>query len=264
MTQQEKVKLYFERIGLTYTEGLQPNGALLKELQFAHVTHVPYETTEIVDRHPLSLEEDDLFQKVVVERRGGYCFELNGLFAWLLRSLGYRVNEYFGRFLKGEPEPPKPRHRVLEVTAPEGKYLCDVGVGCRAPREPLLITEGVEQPQYGECYKFGRDDFLGWILYEQENGVWSPLFCFNESRMLAKDFYTPSFYCENHPDSPFLRNMLSLKTAEGRVTLDNNTFRIWKNGVVVEECEMSDDALEATVQQYFGMSLHREKREGAV
>lgn len=257
MTKAEKTALYFERIGLTYRDTLIPDAALLKKLQYAHVTHVPYETTEIVDRHPLSLEDDDLFQKVVVEKRGGYCFELNGLFAWLLRSLGYSVNEYFARFLKGEAEPPKPRHRVLEVTLPEGKYLCDVGVGCRSPREPLLIREGIEQNQYGESYRFGKDDFLGWVLYEKNGTQWSPYFCYNESRMLPKDFYTPSFYCENHPDSPFLSLMLSIKTADGRVTLDKNTFRIWKNDTVTQEKELTDEQLDSVCRRYFGLPLHR-------
>lgn len=255
----EKVSAYFRRIGLEYDPGETVDEKLLAKLHHAHIVSVPYETTDIVDGIPLSLEEDDLFQKVVSEKRGGYCFELNGIFAWLLRELGYSVDEYFARFLRGEPEPPKPRHRVLSVTAGGERYLCDVGVGAKAPRLPLVMKEDIEQEQFGEVYKFIKDDFLGWVIMEKVNGEWKPYFSFTENRQLLKDFYTPSFYCEKHPDSPFLYNMLSLKTDTGRYTVDKNEFKVWKDNMVTECRIVTDEELEKICVEYFGMTLHRKK-----
>ena len=80
----EKVKKYFERIGLELPEQIVPDSALLKKLQFAHCTTVPYENLDILRQIPLSLEPEALYEKVVVQGKGGFCFELNGLFAWLL------------------------------------------------------------------------------------------------------------------------------------------------------------------------------------
>ena len=255
----EMIEKYFERIGLTYNENEPLDSELLKKLQYAHVTSVPYETTQIVDRVPLSLETDDLYKKIVTERRGGYCFELNGLFGELLRALGFEVHEYSARFLRGEKEPPKPRHRVLAVTTNEGRFLCDVGVGSKAPRHPLLMEVGVEQNQFGEAYRFEKDDFLGWVIWERNDGIWEQYFSFTECEHLNKDFYTLSYYCENHPDSPFLNNMLSIKTDIGRITIDKNIFKVWKNNSISSEKLLNDDELEKYCEKYFGLSLHINK-----
>lgn len=252
-----KIKLYFERIGLEFSENLKPTDELLKKLQYAHITHVPYETTDIVDRKSLSLDYNDLFKKIVEEKRGGYCFELNGLFGWLLREIGYEVTEYQGRFLRGEATPPKPRHRVLVVKSEGKDWLCDVGVGCKAPRYPVLMEEGTEQNICGEFYKIEKDDFLGNILMEKTEDGWNQYFSFNNSPCLPVDFTTLSYYCENHPSSPFLNNMLSLKTDKGRYTIDKNTFRIWKDDTVELEKECSEKELEEYCLKYFNMSIHR-------
>ena len=102
--EREKVKKYFERMGLELPEQIVPDSALLRELQFAHCTHIPYENLDIIRGIPLSLDVDDLYKKIVEEGKGGFCFELNGLFAWLLRELGYGVTEYAARYLRGEKE----------------------------------------------------------------------------------------------------------------------------------------------------------------
>ena len=133
MTEKEKILKYFERIGLEYDENAELNGEYLRKLQLAHVTAVPYENIDILRGTPLKLDDDSLFDKVVLRRRGGYCFELNGILAWLLRALGFGVTEYMGRFLRGEVGVPMRRHRVLKVEAADGVYMCDVGVGAKAP-----------------------------------------------------------------------------------------------------------------------------------
>lgn len=249
----ENLKLYFERIGLEYDENEALGINQLRKIQYAHITHVPYENTEIVDKHPLSLEEDDLFRKIVIEHRGGYCFELNGLLGFVLRSLGYEVDEHMGRFLRGETEIPKPRHRVLAVKSEGKRILCDVGIGSDAPYYPLEIIIGKEQ----DGYRFVRDDFLGIVLEEKINGEWKQFFSFTENKQINKDFLSPSYYCENHPSSIFHCNMLSLKTPDGRYTIDDNTFRIRKDGQITFEKEMTDKELEEICPKYFGMSLHR-------
>ena len=94
------VKEYLRRIGLELPEPFVPNSENLRKLQFAHCTTVPYENLDIIRGIPLRLDDEGLYQKVVEEGKGGYCFELNGLFAWLLRELGYKVTEYASRYLR--------------------------------------------------------------------------------------------------------------------------------------------------------------------
>lgn len=228
-----KVEKYLARIGMSLPEDFAPDSAFLRELQFAHCTHVPYENLDIIRGIPLSLDEADLYKKVVEQGKGGFCFELNGLFAWLLRQLGYKVTEYAARYLRGESELPMRRHRVLKVEATDGVWCCDVGIGEVCPRYPLRLVEGVEQPQFDECYRFEKDDFLGWVLMDLHKGEWRRFYSFTEEPQLPQDYDALCLYCEKSPKSPFIHSeMFSLKTPAGRITLDGNVYKEFADGEV--------------------------------
>ena len=227
------VKKYFERIGLEMPETIVPDSELLKKIHFAHCTTVPYENVDMIRGIPTSLEEEDMYRKVVEEGRGGICFELNGIFGCLLKALGYKVTDYAARYLRGESTIPMRRHRVLKVEATDGIWLCDVGVGEVCQREPVAMVEGLEQSQYGETYKLEKDADLGWVLWDLHKGQWRKFYSFTEEVQLPVDFIAGNFYCEKHPDSPFNKvEMFAVKTAEGRKTLDGHTYKEFKNGEV--------------------------------
>ena len=245
-----KVEKYFKRIGLEMPETIVPDGQLLKKLHFAHCTTVPYENLDIIRGIPLRLDDEGLYQKVVEEGKGGYCFELNGLFAWLLRELGYKVTEYASRYLRGESSIPMRRHRVLRVEAADGVYCADVGIGEVCPRYPLKLVEGLEQPQFDECYRFDKDEFLGWVLMDYYKGQWRQFYSFTEEPQLPQDYVALSCYCEKHPDSPFIHaEMFSLKTATGRITLDGNVYKEFKDGEVTVK-ELSEDEMPAAYAKF--------------
>lgn len=238
-----KAEKYLERIGLSLPADYVPDSAFLRELQFAHCTHVPYENLDIIRGIPLSLDEADLYKKVVEQGKGGFCFELNGLFACLLRQLGYKVTEYAARYLRGESELPMRRHRVLRVEAADGVWCCDVGIGEVCPRYPLRLIEGVEQPQFDECYRFDKDAFLGWVLMDLHKGEWRRFYSFTEEPQLPQDYDALCLYCEKSPKSPFIHSeMFSLKTPTGRITLDGNVYKEFVDGEVfvkeLNEAEM--------------------------
>lgn len=253
--QTEKCTAYFDRLGLTLPDQIIPNSELLAQLQYAHCTHIPYENLDLLRGVPLSLEHDKLFDKIITRHRGGYCFELNGLFGWLLRELGYQVTEYLARYLRGETTIPMRRHRVLKVVASDGVWICDVGVGEVAPRLPIRMEEGVVQTQFGESYQLNREPFLGWTLSDLHHGQWRNFYAFTEEPQLNVDFVAPSFYCEKHPDSPFTsQEMFALKTADGRITLDGNVFkRFTADGVEVTTLETPQQMAEAYAK--FGLSM---------
>lgn len=220
------VKKYFERLGMEYTPDLKPDSALLKKIHLAHCTHVPYENLDMLRGIPTSLSEDALFSKIVEQGRGGLCFELNGCLGNLLRALGYTVTDYAARYLRGESTIPMRRHRVLKVQATDGTWLCDVGIGEVAQREPIKLVEGLEQPQFGEIYKLTKEDFLGWVLWDFHKGSWRKFYSFTEEPQLTVDFEAGNFYCEKHPDSPFNKTeMFAMKTLSGRITLDGNVYK---------------------------------------
>lgn len=220
------IDAYFLRLGLKKPETITPDSALLKRLHYAHCTCIPYENLDMLRGIPTSLEEEALFRKIVTERRGGLCFELNGCFGNLLRALGYTVTDYAARYLRGESSLPMRRHRVLKVEATDGVWLCDVGIGERCQREPLALVEGLEQTQFGETYRLEKEPFLGWVLWENHKGQWGKFYAFTEEPQLTADFEALNFYCEKHPDSPFNKTeMFALKTKTGRITLDGHTYK---------------------------------------
>ena len=197
------VNAYFHRLGLEMPGKIVPDSALLRKLHLAHCTAVPYENLDILRDIPTSLEADALFRKIVTEGRGGLCFELNGSFGNLLRCLGYGVTDYAARYLRGEPTPPMRRHRVMRVEATDGVWLCDVGIGETAQREPIRLVEGLVQEQFGESYRLEKENFLGWVLWDLYKGSWRKFYYFPEEPQLVADFVAMNIYCEKTPESPF-------------------------------------------------------------
>ena len=237
--QKAKCAAYFQRLGLSLPDPLVPDSALLHQIQYAHCTRIPYENLDIIRGIPLSLDYDRLFDKIVTRGQGGYCFELNGLLGWLLRELGYQVTDYMARYLRGETTIPMRRHRVLKVVATDGTWICDVGIGEVAPRLPIRMEVDLLQEQYGDTYRLTKEPFLGWVLSDLHHGAWRQFYAFTEEPQLNLDFIATSFYCEKHPDSPFTaQEMFSLKTEDGRITLDGNVFKIFrKDGVDIHELQ---------------------------
>lgn len=231
----------------------------LCRLQFAHVTHIPYENLDILDGIPLKLDAESVFDKVINSRRGGYCFELNGLLSSLLRELGFCVRDFLGRFLKNEPSLPVRRHRVIAVDLGGETYICDVGMGQTAPKHPLRLAAGVEQRQFGESYKFEYDDIHGWTLYEFSHGEWRKFCSFTEEKQFEVDFILPSFYCEKHPDSPFTRGvMVAIKTENGRKAINDRDFKIFADGKLtyIEE-NMTDERRLEVLSLEFGIDWRK-------
>lgn len=250
-----EVRNYLERIG--FSGPLDGSAETLAALQHSHLHTVPYENLDILRGRPISLEWADLYDKIVVRRRGGYCFELNALFGWLLRELGYAVTDYFARFWRDEPNPPpKRRHQVLKVEAEGAAYLCDVGVGGIVPREPIRLVERGEHRQGAECYRLERDPDFGWLLCELKRGEWNRIYSFTEEPQLPKDYWMASYWCEHSPDSIFLKGtMAAIRTKEGRNTIAGEEFRIFTAEGVNSFVPQTKEAYEEALRTYFGIVL---------
>jgi N-hydroxyarylamine O-acetyltransferase len=258
----ERVQAYLKRIGFEGgKEGIKLNFDTLHKLQRLHLQTIPYENLDIMRNIPLSLEPDDIFEKIVIRGRGGYCFELNGLITWLLRELGFPVTEYMARFLRDEKEIPMRRHRVLRVTCGVGtagqqNYLADVGVGSMVPREPLPLISGRVSKQGYEKYKLEKEDFFGYVLYEWRYEQWSRLYSFTQEEQLNLDYIMPSYYCEKHPDSYFRSmDMAHLFTENGRKSVAGREVKIFTPGGVEVMNPVTEAAYEELLRMHFGIRL---------
>ncbi len=226
------VQGYLDRIG--YSGPLEPTMETLKGLQKAHVYSVPYEDLDIRAGKYISVSLPDIYDKIVRRRRGGYCFELNGLFAWLLRKLGFDVVEYYGRYLEGEPlEMPMRRHRIARVVLDGKRYIADVGVGVQAPVWPIEIKEDIVQEIDGEDYRMIKHPALGWLVQGIYKGEWNRIYSFTEDAQFPIDFEMPNHWCVTHPDSIFKNiTMVYIRTPEGRNTM---TEVVGEDGEMVPE-----------------------------
>lgn len=253
----DKIKAFFLRIGMDENTLVDMNPVFLGRVQTACVTHIAYENLDILEGKPLSLKDEDVFDKIVLNGRGGYCFELNGLLACMLLKMGFSVSERFARFLRGENEIPMRRHRVTVVTLEDGEYFMDIGVGQIAPRLPVKMEEHLVQTQNGETYRFERDARHGWVLWELHHGAWREYLAIPNDIAYPVDFIQPSFFCEKHPDSVFNRQrMIAIKTDTGRKTVDGNTYKVFEGEMLTEIKEnLTDEEITQILKTHFFLKI---------
>lgn len=234
------------------------NLATLTKLQDAHLKYIPYENFDCLNGKITSLKRQDMFNKVIMHNRGGICFELNGLYNWLLESLGFEVTSYSARFIDKMETYQLRRHRVMCVALGEKRYLTDVGVNSESPRVPLEITEGLIQSDGISQYKFTRSEFWGWLLWQKERGkIWKRLFGFTEEPQIDKDFITASFWCDAHPDSPFIKSKkLSIFREDCNITVRGNYLKFYLGGRVKYRYKINTGAeLKEILWEYFGINV---------
>src|SRR5688572_24693789 len=149
-----EIEAYLERIG--YTGARDASAATLRGVHRAHLYAIPYENLDIHLGRPLGLDVPGIYQKLVSERRGGWCYEMNGLLAWALRELGFAVDLLAGAVPRASAgETADGNHLVLLVRLPEGPYLADVGFG-DGFLEPLPLREGTTE-QAGWRFRVEHD-----------------------------------------------------------------------------------------------------------
>ncbi|MGN0324804.1 MAG: arylamine N-acetyltransferase [Lachnospiraceae bacterium] len=254
MLDHEQMKQYMQRI--KYDKPLTPDLATLSALQQSHLEHIPYENLNILAGIPLSLKPDDLFEKIILRNRGGYCFELQGLYKELLESIGFQVMQYAGRFMDEPGVVQMRRHRVLVVQLDGMRYLVDVGVRNESPRIPIKLIADEIQFDGISHYKFQIDPFYGWSLYRKEKGKdWKPTYGFTEEPQIDDDYIMPSFYCEKHPESTFNKFMkISIFSGESNYTLVDGVFKEYRSAKVqVRKILESAEETRIILKEYFGL-----------
>ena len=249
-----KVQAYLNRIGFKGTP--KTDFATLSQLQTRHLKSIPYENLDIMRDIPLSLKIADIYEKIIVRNRGGYCFETNAFFTWLLRELGFDVVEYLARFLRNETGIPMRRHRVLRVTCDDGVFLGDVGAGSAVPLIPIPLILGQTSHQGGETYKLDKEPFFGNVLYRLRSDEWERIYSFTEEEQDDIDFIMPSFYCEKHPDSMFRKgDMVHIFTEDGRKSVAGREVKIFSPGGVEVIVPDSEEHYYELLEHHFGIKL---------
>lgn len=213
---------YFTRIG--YRGAGDPTLATLRALIAAHNRSIPFENLDPLLGTPVAdLSAAALTDKLVYRRRGGYCYEHNGLMGYVLEDLGFGVERIAGRvvWMRHDDKLPAQTHQLLTVTVPEvaGRYLVDVGFGGQTLSSPIRFETGVEQPTRHEPYRI-RDHGEGHVLESLIRGEWRPLYLFADRPQPLIDLEVGSWYVSTHPASVFVVGLTAaLVTDEARVNM---------------------------------------------
>lgn len=246
---------YLERIG--YRESIIHTLEALGQLQLAHLYAVPFENLSIHWGEPIVLEEAALFAKIVTRRRGGFCYEVNGLFAHLLRALGFPVQMLSAAVYANGVYGPEFDHMTLLVRLEE-YWLVDVGFG-DSFRQPLRLEEReVQAGGDGRLYRLipERDgERLGlWATPTAEPAVWEPQYSFGLRPYTFADYAEMCHFHQTSAESPFTqKRVCTLATPDGRLTLSQNRLITTAKGQRTERL-LADEAEEAAVlRDLFGI-----------
>jgi len=224
---------YFRRIG--YTGPATPTLETLHALVKAHNGTIPFENLDPVMGIPVAdLGADALFDKLVRRRRGGYCYEQNGVMGYALAELGFGVQRLGGRvvWMNTSGELPAQTHEALSVTVPgdEGPWLVDVGFGGQTLSSPIRLEVGTVQQTRHEPYRILAGDD-GYVLEAQIRGEWQTLYMFTTQSRPRIDREVGSWYVSTYPHSTFVVGLsAAILTDDARWNLRGRNLAIHSAG----------------------------------
>jgi N-hydroxyarylamine O-acetyltransferase len=249
-----KLQSYLQRIG--YTGAIEPNIDNLRAIHRAHMLSVPFENLDIHVGRWIVLDEDKLFHKIVHERRGGFCFEQNGLFYAMLREMGYDVVRIEANVRGGDGEYSIPmNHMALHVNLDGKRWIADVGFG-DSYLEPLELDNHQPQTVAGRHFKIEHDGTTGYYLYPDENGNWQIQYRFFFLPHELANYNDACYYMQTSPKTHFTqKRVCSVATAAGRISLSDLRL-IERKGDVRTETLLADEAeFDNLLLERFGIDL---------
>ena len=249
-----QVDQYLKRIGAERPNDLSPQS--LAALTRAHLERVPFEVLEMTEAHTEpSLEPEALFEKIVSNHRGGYCFELNKLFYLLLEALGFSCYPVGVRVLMGRPEPRPISHRGIIVCFDTEKWYCDVGFGGQGPKGIVRLSDSGVQTLTYESFQVLREEDGSVVIVYLDGGQQTRMLKFRDELWLDVDFALLNGYYGTHSHSPFIqRKILYLCDSEGWISLVGDTYTRFRRGQTTAQTVTEAEA-KALVTTQFGLHI---------
>jgi N-hydroxyarylamine O-acetyltransferase len=241
-----------ERIG--YTGPTEPNLSTLRALQRALLLKIPFENLDIHFGRQINLSSESIYEKIVLRRSGGFCYECNILFFNLLNELGFQADYLSARMVDRGIVGPEYDHMVILVNL-EYEYLVDVGNG-QSCREPLRIDGTNRAISEGYTYRVSTYNKAYALYYKQSDTAWTPRFLFTLTPKDRAEFSGMCHYHQTSPESVFTqRRLVTIATKEGRVTLTDMRLTITKGDDIQERVLTSEDDYYENLKLYFGIEI---------
>jgi N-hydroxyarylamine O-acetyltransferase len=250
---------YFARI--RYDGPRTPTLETLRTIQLLHPQAIAFENLNPLLGLPVQLDLESLQEKLIRSRRGGHCFEQNGVLLQALRALGFRVAGLAGRVVWNKPDdmvPPR-SHMVLRVELEEGTFLADVGFGL-SPTAPLRLAPDIEQQTPHESFRLLKSDGL-YTLQCRLKDEWTSFYRFDLQEQAPIDYQVANYYVSTWPSSHFINSLIAARaTPDGRYGLRNNRLSIHRLKGESEQRELTSAAeITTALHDLFGVVVPDER-----
>jgi len=249
------LEAYLARIGHS-----GPRSATLEVLTAvieAHTSAIPFENLDILLGRRILLDLGALQTKLVLGRRGGYCFEQNTLLQAALKALRFEVTPLAARVRVGSPPGAvRPRtHMLLAVDLPQGRFLADAGFGGGGPVRPLPLVEG-RDTRVGMSLFRQRREGHAWVLEGDQGEGWQDLYDFTEEPQEEADFEVANWYTSTYPRSPFTSSLnVQRQELHRRTKLRDRELTLHDARGVRTETIRDPEHLLAVLGERFGLSF---------
>ncbi|MCF6360812.1 MAG: arylamine N-acetyltransferase [Cyclobacteriaceae bacterium] len=249
-------KEYLNRI--CFTDEVLPTLEVLQKLQLNHLLHIPFENLDIHYQKPIQLNIAEISKKILGSQRGGFCYELNGLFFELLTSIGFRVKRVSAKvYDKDNGYGQEYDHLALIVNLNETEYLVDVGFGDFAFSPiPIKLGELHLDVQASFLIESVEDDYLK--VSKVDNGSERREYLFKNVPRSFSEFESMCYYQQTSPKSHFTQQKLITKpTKEGRITLTSDKLKITILGKTEERVLKSEEEFNDVLTTHFQINMDR-------
>ncbi len=247
------LKFYLNKIGIEASK--EPTAEFLDELQIRHLQTIPFEDLDIPNRARINLDLNRIYNKIIPTKRGGFCYELNGLFHWLLTNLGYKVDMLSARVFNQTKKEYGPEFDHLTLLVHLDKdYLVDVGFG-DSFRKPIPLPDGETEDVSGEykIFTIGKDHFE---LRRCTESGWTCEYSFSTIPRRFSDYEDMCNFQQDSPNSQFrTRNVCTKATQTGRITLSDNSLTITENGTKTKTEFTTKNEFDVLLEKYFQIKL---------
>ena len=257
-TEKNAIDLYAYLERIAYSGSMEPTLQTLEAVIFQHATTIPFENLNPLLGWPVRLDAAALQQKLIWDKRGGYCFEHNLLLSHALRAMGFNVTWLAARVLWNRAEGVvSPRTHMLILIKLDGEnFIADVGFGGLTLTSALKLIPEIEQATPHEPFRLikDREEF---ILEARVKDEWKALYTFSLQEQLLPDYEATSWYLCHYPESHFIKTLRAARSVPGyRYALNNNEYAVHQlNGSTERKVLSSAEEVMDTLEKVFLIQL---------
>jgi N-hydroxyarylamine O-acetyltransferase len=239
MERSEIVQIYLQKLGL---HGRSLDFDFLKEINTRHVATFPFSSLGCRLGNELPLDIESLYQRIVLRRRGGYCFEQNGLMYEILEELGFKVTLYLARVIYNQDTHPGLTHRITMVEFEGKNYILDVGFGADGPRVPVSMS-GEEIKDGDRIFRISKLQTGEYHMQVFKNDEFFSLYRFELAHYGQSDCEVGHFYSHRHPNASFVNHLVVSRIMDNEVRSLRNLayWMIRESGIHEEKIDNVDE-----------------------